>query len=247
MFRPKAIFFDIGDTLIHFAGLDWPDLFRQGVRAGHAYLTSHGVQLPRAEEFVESLLWRGRKTLLLNRLSRREIDVAEMFVNAVGPLHARLTEPVWREFMLALYKPLAEAGRLDPQAVPVVQRLRAAGLQVGLISNTFVPGYAIDLHLEQLGILDLFQPRFYSAQVGLKKPSLSLFRQAVQAVGVPAKRVWHVGNDLIADVLGARRAGVISVLRLHPGQQVRGWWLIKPQRVIYELTDLLRQLRLSGD
>jgi FMN phosphatase YigB (HAD superfamily) len=244
MLRPRAIFFDIGDTLIHFAGLDWPDLFRQGARAAHAYLLDQGVQLPRVDDFVDSLLWRGRKTLLLNRLSRREIDVADMFVAAVGPLHARLAEPVWREFMLRLYEPLATAGRLDPQTVPVVRRLRDAGLQVGLISNTFVPGYAIDLHLEQLGVLDLFQPRFYSAQVGLKKPSLSLFRQVVQSVGVPANRIWHVGNDLIADVLGARRAGVISVLRLHPGERVRWWWLIKPQRVIHELTDLLRLLRL---
>ena len=148
--------------------------------------------------------------------------------------------------MLRLYQPLAAAGRLDPQTVPVVQRLRAAGLQVGLISNTFVPGYAIDLHLEELGILDLFHPRFYSAQVGLKKPSLSLFRQAVQSVGVPANRVWHVGNDLIADVLGARRAGVISIMRLRPDKRVRWWWLIKPRRVIYELTDLLRLLGLGA-
>ena len=115
------------------------------------------------------------------------------------------------------------------------------------MSNTFVPGYAIDEHLRRLGLLDLFEHRFYSEAVGVKKPSLTLFRHAVRAMGVRADEAWLVGNDLIADVLGARRAGLTAVMRLRPGERVRWWWLIRPHKVIHELTDLLRLLGIEDE
>jgi len=242
--RPKVILFDIGETLVHFAGLNWPNLFRQGTRAGRQYLLAQGLRLPPEEHFVNSLLWRGRKALLLNRLSRREIDIAQLFAVAVGGLRGQMSQPLWREFILRLYQPLAEGGQLDGQTLPVLGRLREEGFRIGLISNTFVPSYAMDQHLERLGLLALLDYRFYSAEVGLKKPSLSLFRQVVREVGVRPGEAWHVGNDLLTDVLGARRAGLTAVMRLRPGRRVGWWWLIKPHHVIHELSDLLTLLRL---
>lgn len=270
MRRPTAILFDIGETLIHFAGLDWSELFRQGARNGHSYLLSQGLRLPPERQFVQSLLWRGRKAILLNRLSRRELDIAELFAMAIGGLRAaetqtsarsrrrtarqlpgrqaeppRMTEQMWRQFINLIYEPLAQASTLDEQARPVLKRLRAEGFVIGLISNTFVPDYAMDRHLEQLRMLDLFDFRFYSVQLGVKKPSLTLFRHAVRSIGVNPRDAWHVGNDLFADVLGARRCGLTAVLRLRPGKLVRWWWLIKPHKVIYQLSDLLGMLGLA--
>lgn len=239
MRHPQAILFDLGETLVHFAGLDRTDLFRQGARAGQQYLVARGYRLPGEDEFVQSLLWRGRKAMLLNRLSRRELDVAELAGLAIRRLRGQISPDDWRQFILRMYEPLAQASTLDPHARDVIDRLRAAGLKVGLISNTFIPPYAIDHHLARLGLLDLFDERLYSAEIGLKKPSLSLFRRAVAALRVPPAAAWHVGDDLLADVLGARRAGLTAVLRLPPGRRVRGWWLVKPHLAIHSLLDLL--------
>lgn len=260
MRRPKAILFDIGETLIHFAGLDWAELFRRGARDGYAHLAAHRLPLPSERQFVQSLLWRGRKAILLNRLSRRELDIADLFAMAVGGLRAgrddetpgsasargKMSESIWREFVLALYEPLAQASTLDDQARPVLSRLRKEGFIIGLISNTFVPDFAMDRHLDRLAMLDLFDFRFYSAQFGLKKPSLTFFRHAVQSIGIAPRDAWHVGNDIIADVLGARRCGLTAVLRLPPGRRVRWWWLIKPQLVIHDLADVLRLLNVPA-
>jgi HAD superfamily hydrolase (TIGR01509 family) len=252
--RPKAILFDIGETLIHFAGLHWAQLFRQGAQDGYARLAAHRLPLPPERQFVQSLLWRGRKAILLNRVSRRELDIADLFAMAIGGMRAAAKDDArsaklegpgrMSEFILALYEPLAQASTLDEQARPVLSRLRKEGFIIGLISNTFVPDYAMDRHLDRLAMLDLFDFRFYSAQFGLKKPSLTFFRHAVQSIGVSPRDAWHVGNDLIADVLGARRCGLTAVLRLPPGKRVRWWWLIKPHLAIHQLSDILPLLGL---
>ncbi len=244
MALPRAILFDLGETLIHFADAGLTGLFLEGARAGHEYLVARGVRLPPVERFARSLLWRGRKAMLLNWISRRELNVAELFALAVGSMAPQVGREDWREFILRIYGPLSRSAELDPQAGPVLGRLREAGLKVALVSNTFVPAHAMDAHLRRLGLLELFDARFYSAGLGLKKPSLALFRHAVGTLGVRPEEAWHVGDDLLADVLGARRAGLTAVLRLRPGRRVRWWWMVKPHHAIRRLDELLDLLRL---
>ncbi|MCG3181866.1 MAG: Phosphoglycolate phosphatase [Phycisphaerae bacterium] len=241
--KPRAILFDLGETLLFFGGVDRLGAFKRGARAGHAYLTAQGFRLGKRESFVRRLVARGRKALLINRISRREVNIADLFGLVTGHLQRRMPPAVWREFVMRMYDPLANVGRADPQAKAVLGAIRDAGIRMALISNTFVPDFAIDAHLARVGLIDWFPERFYSASEGVKKPSLTLFRRALAAINVSADETWHVGDDLLADVLGARRAGITTVLRLRPGRRVRWWWPIRPDLVIHELTDLLRMLQ----
>lgn len=240
MNTPRAILFDLGETLLHFAGVNRLEAFLQGARAGHAYLVARGLRLDPVEQFLKALVSRGKKAMLLNSISRREVDIRQLFILATGVPGVELPPELWAGFVETMYEPLAKSARLDPQTRPVVTALRDAGIRVALVSNTFVPSLAMEDHLQRLGIRDLFEHRFYSSDVGLKKPSLSVFRVALGALGVARPRdAWHVGDELVADVLGARRAGMISVLRLHGSDRIRWWWPIKPHRTIHELARLL--------
>jgi putative hydrolase of the HAD superfamily len=82
---------------------------------------------------------------------------------------------------------------------------------MGIISNTIVPGTSLDDHLRQEKLLDFFQSRTYSCQVGYRKPAAIIFRHALSTIGVEPQESLFVGDNLGADVRGARRMGMIAV------------------------------------
>ena len=52
---------------------------------------------------------------------------------------------------------------------------------------------------------------WHTPDVGYEKPHLEIFRLALTAAGNPAS-AWMVGDNVVADVLGAERAGMRGIL-----------------------------------
>ncbi len=80
---------------------------------------------------------------------------------------------------------------------------------LGIVSNG-----ASDDQRERLAWFDLerhFQAVVISGEVGVVKPDPAIFRLALDGLGLPADRVWHVGDSLRSDVAGAQAAGITAV------------------------------------
>ncbi|SDS03738.1 putative hydrolase of the HAD superfamily [Paraoerskovia marina] len=134
---------------------------------------------------------------------------------------------------------LVAAGRSDVVDAPTVRRLLEAqdalveahppramhpGLAEGLAalsarvplavtSNTgMIPGVTMRRVLARLGLLDPFVVTTFSDEVGRAKPDPAIFRATVDALGVPASTVLHVGDNPEADVAGATAAGLVPCL-----------------------------------
>ncbi len=87
-------------------------------------------------------------------------------------------------------------------------------LLLGVITN--VGGYdVVYRRLREEGLLEYVDVLVASQAVAWKKPSEEIFKIACRLVGLEPSRCVHVGDDPIADVLGAKRAGMrtIQVLR----------------------------------
>jgi putative hydrolase of the HAD superfamily len=65
--------------------------------------------------------------------------------------------------------------------------------------------------LVALGIERRFAAVVISGEAGVAKPDPSIFRRALDRLGVPPAAAWHVGDSLASDVAGARAAGVTAV------------------------------------
>lgn len=65
--------------------------------------------------------------------------------------------------------------------------------------------------LSALGIEDQFRTVIVSGEAGVAKPHPQIFELALDALGVSAEQAWHVGDNLLVDVAGARAAGVTAV------------------------------------
>jgi len=96
-----------------------------------------------------------------------------------------------------------------PDAAPALRALRAAGMRLVVVSN-----WDVSLHerLAETGLTPLLDGAVASVEVGASKPDAVPFARGLELAGVPASAAWHVGDDLAADVAGARAAGIRPVL-----------------------------------
>ena len=114
---------------------------------------------------------------------------------------------------------------------PALARLRT-GYRLFAVSN----GNA-DLH--RCGISELFDGHVTAIAAGAAKPDARIFAALVEMAGVTAGEIMHVGDDPVADVLGASQAGMQSVWLNRGG--VRDWpaALAAPARTISTLAEIL--------
>ena len=101
---------------------------------------------------------------------------------------------------------------LYPHIRTILLRLREAGYRVGLVSNTGRTwGRFLRPIQDELGIGAHFDVRIFSDEVGWRKPRPEIFRNALDVLGLPARAVVHVGDDVEADIAGARGMGMRAV------------------------------------
>lgn len=98
----------------------------------------------------------------------------------------------------------------DPAMLSRLDRLRAAGWSVGVLTNG-----AADIQRAKLtatGILDRVDAVCISEEVGARKPEPKAFQVAVARCGgeLPGD-VWMVGDNPVTDIVGAGAAGLRTV------------------------------------
>jgi FMN phosphatase YigB (HAD superfamily) len=232
----RTAFFDFDGTLVFHK----PDSFDMI----SAFCTEIGQPLSAEAE------WRGRRTR------------HEYFVDPVirDQLNSFAPGEFWQHFNRHLLEAVCIEGNLDDLAEEVSNRiadvdltyycpeeggrtlieLRRRGYGLGLITNRANVDHFYGL-LDQLELRPLFDVTLASGEVGIHKPEPGVFHAALERVEVSATESIYVGDNYWADVVGARRAGLMPVL-------------LDPQRlfpeadclILDELDDLLAWLPTLG-
>ena len=99
--------------------------------------------------------------------------------------------------------------RTMPGTAEALDRLRAAGLRLAVVSNS---DGRVEEALTAAGIRDRFEVVLDSALVGVEKPDPAIFRAALAALGVSPEEALYVGDLYDVDVVGARGAGIEAAL-----------------------------------
>ncbi len=90
-----------------------------------------------------------------------------------------------------------------PHLRETVERLREAGIRVGVLSDFPLGG-----KLHRLGLEGLWDARVEAERVGYLKPHPEPFRAVLEALGSEAGETLYVGNNYDYDVLGAGAVGM---------------------------------------
>lgn len=243
--------FDMGGTLLDYGGArGWRHAWRSACVAVHTALRVAGHSLDfdlvcDTLRAVEDRLWfdaiagTGSTTL--------DVELAEVLAS----LGIEPTATLIGNARDAYGRGLQSTCEVYDDSVSTLVALRAAGLRIGLISNTIVPG-SVHVHdLERFGLLPLFDDLLFSADAGLWKPDPAVFQLSLRNLGLRADEAVFVGDRMIDDVWGAQRAGLMGVLKVRdlPDQDYAegGRRGIRPDATIHRLAELPALLpRLEG-
>jgi len=232
--RTAAVFFDVDFTLIHpgprFLGVGYQaSCARHGIEvdAGRfdAAVAGAASVLESADELYDPHLYLA--------YTRRIIEL----MGGTGPaVHAVAQEMYddWAEHHhFSLYDDVPDA----------LRTLRAAGLQLGLISNSHRCLASFQAHFDLGGLITA---TVSSSDHGFMKPHPSIFRAALALVQVPAEAAVMVGDSLSHDVLGAMRAGLRGVWLARGGRDTSHQAGVAVIGSLAELPALLRRTEVSG-
>jgi putative hydrolase of the HAD superfamily len=232
----RGVFFDLGDTLLDFGHVDILSLFEAGAHLSYDYLTSLDKHVPSFAKYHRGQLWSIRWRYLISRITGREFDARTLITRRARTMGFDLTDAQVEELSWLWYEPLSRCATAESGLRQTLERL-SAGRTMGIISNTFIPAATLDRHLAQMNLLDLLPIRVYSCDVRYRKPHPAIFHVALQQAGLRADQTLFVGDSLVADIAGANRVGMISVLKSPTGRG--GLGTIKPKHRISRLSELL--------
>jgi HAD superfamily hydrolase (TIGR01509 family) len=193
----RAVLFDAGNTLLF---LDYARLAPVVGQATGVPLTATALEA-QARPAAEALEWGGATDR--ERASRYLLTLFRL----AGVPEERLD--VAAAALLALHREQHLWGNVRPGTRTALERLRAAGLRLAVVSNS--DGRAEE-GLKAAGLLGYFEFVVDSQHVGVEKPDPRIFQGALDRLGVAPADALYVGDIYEVDVVGARRAGMDVVL-----------------------------------
>ncbi|HEY7119166.1 MAG TPA: HAD family hydrolase [Tepidisphaeraceae bacterium] len=239
----RAVLFDFGDTLLDFEPMDTRAVFREAARVTYDHLAGLGARLPAFERYARGHFRAVRWAYFWAKLRRREFSSFEL----LRRFHQRMGLPtedgLLRDLAWMWYEPLTRHTRVEDGLLAALATMREAGLRLGVISNTFVPGFVHDRHLADVGLLEFFPVRVYSSETGYRKPDRRIFEAALGRLGVTARETLFVGDLIKTDIVGARRMGMRTALK-QPFANLRPHRIA--DHVIRRISDLMPLLAINS-
>jgi HAD superfamily hydrolase (TIGR01662 family) len=127
-----------------------------------------------------------------------------------------------------------------PEVPEVLASLQEKGIKLGIVTNAYQPMWMRDIEIEGHGLLPFFpECRLSAADVGYLKPHPVIFQTALECLGTRPEETVFVGDNPLADVMGAKRAGLRAVLRRTNTVENAIGEAIEPDHVVNDLLELI--------
>ena len=112
---------------------------------------------------------------------------------------------------------------LEGDLISTLKKIAEEGIKIAVVSNTgFINGVHMRTALEILGLSAYISFFVFSNEVGASKPNPKMFNKLSDMAGVDPSKVLHIGDNQKADVNGAAKAGMNSLLYDPEGKTANG-------------------------
>ena len=140
---------------------------------------------------------------------RRELSEAfQAFLRSVGLSPAQIDEV--EAACQARRNEWERTARLLPGVKSTLGKLHAAGIVMGVLSDSENPGTLLHQRLDRLGLGGVFKAVVSSIDLERIKPDPVCYRTALHAMGLPGDRVAFVGHDA-EELAGAAAVGMPTI------------------------------------
>ncbi len=240
--------FDLGDTVLNFGKVKTAELFRRGAERSYEFLKSAGQPVSGFRQYCYRNLISVRLHYFLSSATKRDFDSLELLRKIGIKAGYKLDDDQWQHLAWLWYEPLSERATVEPDIVETLNALKALGLKLGIVSNTFISRTSLEKHLEKFDILRFFSVHLYSYQFPFRKPDLRIFTAAAEKIAEPLKNIMFVGDRIDNDAKPAIKAGMQATLKkahTNIGREIpQGIWEIDK---LCELPGLIRSINAQSD
>jgi HAD superfamily hydrolase (TIGR01549 family) len=218
--RPTAVTFDFGNTLVVVPA----DALRRVVERTATAVVARSGPFPR-DAFLAAWHEERERQFAEEVPEGREVDVDQRVIRVLARMRgmappdgtarwddavaALRSDPDEREAAIEAYSAAFVAEVRAPRDVGPILAELAGRFPLAVLSNWPLAA-TIDRFVEEAGWSGYFQAIVVSQRVGAIKPSPEIFAVAAAALGRPGEGILHVGDDWMADVVGAKRAGWLA-------------------------------------
>jgi len=239
--RPKAILFDLDDTLIsphHHRTFFWHEAIQD------IWKQKEGNRVPEPKD-IDDLVNKINRSATdfwsvpdRHKSGRLDIRTARFTIldNAIGSdkRYDRNTRWLIADRCGAL---MFDKTTLFPDAISTLKHLKLEGIKLALVTNG-----ASEAQRAKINKFDLEQYFLHvqiEGEAGVGKPELKAYKMAMEKLNVVATETWMVGDNIDWEVIAPQKLGIYSIWRDPRGHGVLPeGTLAKPDRIITRLTQL---------
>jgi len=227
--RVKAVLFDIDDTLF-----DSTKLAKMARRNAIKAMMDAGLPLKNLQTGYR---------LLMSIVKQCGPNYDHHFDRLVEALGCERNPAVVDAGVVAYHNAKLTYLRPDPDVVPTLKALTGSGYKLGIVSN----GRTVKQweKINRMGLQSYFQTVVISEDVGCEKPDPKIYKVALAKLHVSPENAIYVGDHPETDILGANRAGMISVEILRKRSSAAVHKGEKPRFTIKRFSELLSILSVN--
>jgi HAD superfamily hydrolase (TIGR01662 family) len=236
--------FDLGSTLIRFTG-DWEQVIEDGFHRMVESLLESGLDLD-ADDFREAFKRAWQTTVTQRDIDNVERPMTELLDQVLAEQGYSPTSN--NSVKLAIERMFSTSEAFwhpMPGVHSVLQEIDQAGLRLAIVSNA---SDSANVHrlVDSADLRSYFDPIVVSADQRVRKPDKAIFDPVLNTWGIDPQNLVMIGDNLAADIEGARRVGMFSIwltadADTPANQALRG--KIKPDAIAEELVDVPHVMR----
>jgi putative hydrolase of the HAD superfamily len=233
--RPRAILFDLDDTILAYGARPLVLIeVAQEFAAEIAPLGAEALGERLEEDFFTFWADPTNGHWRMQMSQARQMIVRDCFARLGAPqLTVALADRMAERF--DLYR--EEQQKPFPRAEEVVETLKARGFKLALVTNG-----SREMQRRKIERFDLakhFDHIQIEGEAGFGKPDLRAYRHAMQALGVEAHETWMIGDNLEWEVEAPQKLGIFAVWHDHAGRGLPAGTDVKPDLIVRNLAELL--------
>lgn len=207
----KIIFFDMGNTLIHFHE-KYTDEYKdeQGIIKLTTFLQKYCEDIK--EQYIRKVFFGPWIESMKDRkITHREVDVGAYLNAAVKPYDVSLNKSECIESMKQFYKAYEDNINYELGIQNVLEKLIQRGYEIGVISNTALYEEVMIDCFKKAGIDKFIKHYTFSYTLGIGKPSTRIFEEALRKFQVLGSEAIMIGDNIESDIKPAESLGMYPI------------------------------------
>ncbi len=233
---PKAILFDLDDTIISFNGaadVAWEQTCRAFVKEVQPHFDT--ASLLNSIHEVRNWYWGDPDRHRIGRMDMVQArrDIVRLALEKLGYTEAenaiRMADSYTRlqEELICIF----------PDSLETLKKLKGLGIRMALITNGASEKQRAKI--DRFCLSGFFEFCLVEGEVGYGKPDIRVFELALNKLGLDATEVWMVGDNLTWDIEAPQKLGIYSVWNDYQAKGLPSETTVRPDRIINSIAEIL--------